>query len=237
MTSWKSANMAASETNATPPPSPTPPTGTQLYVTAETGIVDEGPNSYTITAVNGTTRSSAVKKIGSWSVSFPDTTNNNCFYVSGQTFLNDSLSCWQFQCWAYFNTNPSSTDTGQLVDQYVGGASGRMIFGIQSGKIDYRVNGGSVYLSTGAGSVTTSTWYHVLLNWDGTTHRLFLDGVLKDSTTLAPAIYTGKNTEFGGGQNLSNYDLNGYMDEILVESGNAARIYTSNFTPSTTQWT
>ena len=41
----------------------------------------------------------------------------------------------------------------------------------------------------------------------------------------------------GGGQDLSGYDLNGYMDEILVESGNASRIYTSNFTPSTTQWT
>ena len=151
------------------------------------------------------------------------------------TFLDDSLSSWQFQCWArYDNTSGqagnSPSDMGILVDQYPGsGSQGRLLFGFQYDELVMRVNGGTVELTSGS-ILSNNTWYHVLLNWDGTTHRLFIDGIMKDSSTTVPAVYTGKRTEFGGGGDLYAYNLHGYMEHVLVENGGTVK--TSNFTPN-----
>ena len=78
----------------------------------------------------------------------------------------------------------------------------------------------------------TNTWHHACLNWDGTTHRLFLDGVLKDSATNVPAIYTGIKTDFGGSSKLSAYDLDGQMDQIMVEYPDADEVLEHSFVPN-----
>jgi len=224
-------SATSSASNAvTPEGVPALPAGTVLYISGDNGLVDDGPNGYTITNAGGASIETNEVKVGTQSIRF-DGEDNGFIYAGSQTFLNDSLSSWQFQCWARnIGSIPTTSDTGQLIDQY-DGADGRMIFGFQSDAIEYRVNGGTVYLSSGA-IISGDTWYHVCLNWDGTTHRLFIDGDLKDSTTTAPAVYTGKRTEFGGGGDLSRYDLNGYMDDILIQHNTT--VYTANFTPNTT---
>lgn len=205
------------------------PPNVELYISADNGISDDGPNSYTITNAGGASVEATVVAVGSQSIEF-DGTNTAYIYAGSNTFFDDTLSSWQFQCWAQNQgTIPATNDTGQLVDQYVAGQSGRMIFGFQDSGIDLRVNGGTVYLTSGD-ILSGDTWYHVCLNWDGTTHRLFIDGDLKDSTTTVPAIYTGKRTEFGGGGDLSGYDLDGFMDDILVE--NEGTILEHNFVPN-----
>ena len=211
---------------------PSLPSGTVLYINAESATLNDGSsNNYTITNAGGASRSTSVVKVGTGSIAF-NGSDNAYIYVAGQTFIDDSLSSWQFQCWARNNgTIPNTLDTGQLIDQYKASVAGRMIFGFQSSGIDLRVNGGDIYLTSGD-ILSGDTWYHVCLNYDGTTHRLFIDGDLKDSSTIVPTIYTGKQTEFGGGGDLSNYDLNGYMDDILIQHNST--VFTSNFTPNTT---
>lgn len=166
------------------------------------------------------------------SISF-DGSDDGYITVSGETFLDDSLTRWQFECFFYINSNQTSGDMGMIVDQYLPGQSGRLLFGWQSSKIVMRVNGGTVYLESG--SLSIETWYHVLLNWDGTTHRLFIDGTLADSNTSVPAIYTGVDTMFGGQSSarLSGYDLDGYLQAIHVQQ-NPTSVRTSSFTPPTT---
>ena len=210
------------------------PSGTVLYISGNGSLSDGSSNNYTVSNAGGASISTSVVKTGSGSVDF-NGADNAYIYVNGQTFLDDSLSSWQFQCWArHIGGIPSSGDTAQLVDQYVASAQGRLIFGFQDSAIVMRVNGGTVYLTSGA-TLSSSNWYHVCLNYDGTTHRLFIDGQLKDSSTTVPAIYTGADTGFGGGGNLSGFDLNGYMDDILVQHN--ATVFTSNFTPNTTGYT
>jgi hypothetical protein len=122
---------------------------------------------------------------------------------------------------------------GMLLSQYNSGASGRLLFGSQSGNLVVRINGSTIYLTT---SVSTGVWYHIAWTFDGTTHRLFKDGVLVDTSTM-PSLYTGVNTSFGGQPSslLSNYNLNGYMSNIRVVSGTA--LYTATFTPPTSALT
>ena len=66
---------------------------------------------------------------------------------------------------------------GILIDQYTSSVSGRMLFGFQENRIVLRVNGSTIYLNNGI-DLTTNRWYHIMLNYDGTTHRLFVDGLL-----------------------------------------------------------
>ena len=199
-------------------------------------FTDRGPNSYTITKVgNGLTAGNSTSKSGGGSFRFDGSNTEQYFYAGNNTFLDDSLSSWQFQCWARYdntsgNAGNSSGDMGMLVDQYPGSSyQGRLLFGFQSDALVMRVNGGTVELTSGT-MLSNNTWYHVLLNWDGTTHRLFIDGIMKDSSTTVPAIYTGKRTEFGGGGDLYAYNLHGYMEHVLVENGGTVK--TSNFTPN-----
>ena len=207
-----------------------------VFYASGADFTDGGPNSYTITKVgNGLTSGNNTSKSGGGSFRFDGSDTQQYFYAGSNTFLDDSLSSWQFQCWArYDNTSGqagnSSGDMGMLVDQYPGSSyQGRLLFGFQENQLVMRVNGGTVELTSGS-ILSNNTWYHVLLNWDGTTHRLFTDGILRDSSTTVPAVYTGKRTEFGGGGDLSPFNLHGYMEHILVENGGTVK--TSNFTPN-----
>ena len=212
------------------------PSSAVFYASGE-DFTDRGPNAYAITKVgNGLVAGNTTSKSGNGSFRFNGADNYQYFYAGNNTFLDDSLSSWQHQCWArYDNTNGgagnSSGDMGILVDQYQPSQQGRLLYGFQGNELVMRVNGGNVELASGA-ILSTNTWYHCMLNWDGTTHRLFIDGNLRDSSTTVPAVYTGKRTEFGGGGDLTNYNHHGYMEHVLVEQGGTVK--TSNFTPTDT---
>jgi hypothetical protein len=87
------------------------------------------------------------------------------------------------------------------------------------------VNGSTIYLTT---SVSTSVWYHIAWTWDGKTHRLFKDGTLVDSATNVPSLYLGTNTGIGGQSTLSDYDLDGRIEDFRITQGKAR--YTEDFT-------
>lgn len=169
------------------------------------------------------------------SISF-DGTDNGYITIANKSFLDDSLTRWQFECFFRINTNQGSGDMGMIVDQYSSGAAGRLLFGWQDNAIVMRVNGGTVYLtSSGSVTMTTNTWYHVCLNYDGTNHRLFVNGTLCGSNSSVPSVYTGVDSMFGGQSSgrLGGYDLNGYLQAIHVQ-WNPTSVRTSSFTPPTT---
>ena len=121
-------------------------------------------------------------------------------------------------------------------DQYILGVSGTDEYAI------WLLNGGCLYteLRTDGGSSYTSgstyikgdnTWHHVALVWDGSTKKIFLDGV-EDvgaegsvSGTLAPdgAATIGNDGDF-------NRVFDGIIDEVRVS--NIAR-YSTTFVPPT----
>jgi hypothetical protein len=198
----------------------------ELHLTGDT-LTDTSRFARTLTT-NAVTVSTDVKKFGTGSLSF----NGNTYLTAGKNFLSDSLDSWELQCWVYWNSTGTSSDMGMICSQYPNSSSGgRMLFGSQSGNLVYRVDGGSIYMTT---PVSTGQWYHIVLNWDGTTHRLFKDGVEVDSTVTAPAVYAGSLTvtEIGGNSDLGPaYCLDGYIDDLTIT--NEQPVYTSNFTAPT----
>jgi hypothetical protein len=87
----------------------------------------------------------------------------------------------------------------------------------------------------GTTTVATGTWYHLAFVRNGTSVKLYVNGVEEASNTLSANfnIDVGDTTDSWVGGTAFGTDsyYNGYIDELRVS--NTAR-YTANFTPSTT---
>ena len=163
---------------------------------------------------------------------FFDGTDDQLDVGSALINTNDSFCVEAF---VYLNDDPTSGDMGVICSQYASGTpAGRMLYGFQDNYLGVRINGTTVELQSAAGTTGPDRWYHTAWTWDGTTHRLFLDGKLVDTSTTMPALYTGTNTEIGGNSALVNdYDINGYISNLRILNGTA--LYTENFTVPTTE--
>lgn len=146
----------------------------------------------------------------------------------GTGLLDDSQSSWEVTCWVRSGDyNVSSNDMGLIIDQYVASVSGRLLYGFQNRSLVVRVDGSTVNGLQTSSNIENHVWYHTCFNWDGTNHRLFLDGVLIGTTSAFPALYTGKNTQIGGGSDLADYELNGQILDLKITHGQP--VHTSNF--------
>jgi len=88
-------------------------------------------------------------------------------------------------------------------------------------RLAYFVNGANRILSP-VNSLVGGNWYHIAVSRQGTSTRMFLDGVLQGTWT--------DTTEYLPAQLNMGAGLNGYMDEIRLSD--TAR-YTANFTVPT----
>ena len=95
--------------------------------------------------------------------------------------------------------------------------------------------GGTLYVGDGATNniaaaslVSDSTFQHVELSFDGTTYRVFFDGVsIASSTTLLKSSSIAA-IQIGGRSQESHYHQ-GWLDEFRITVGEAR--HTANFTP------
>ena len=85
-------------------------------------------------------------------------------------------------------------------------------------------------LVSGAPRAKINMWHHLAGTIEGTTTRLFLNGILIASGTISGTrTHTGQRCTIGANQ-TSRY-LKGYMSNVRIVKGKA--LYTDNFTPPT----
>ena len=85
-------------------------------------------------------------------------------------------------------------------------------------------------LVAGAGSATINMWHHLAATIEGTTTRLFLNGVLiKSGTISGTRTHTGEKLTLGA--NVANRYLKGYLSNVRIVKGTA--LYTDDFIPPT----
>ena len=66
-------------------------------------------------------------------------------------------------------------------------------------------------------TITTNTWHHIVGVYDGTGAKIYVDGVLKNSTTYSPIEPEVANTRVGGGQwNAPRASLTGQIGELRL---------------------
>jgi hypothetical protein len=84
--------------------------------------------------------------------------------------------------------------------------------GLANNKPQFSV-GNLVTLSANSG-INTGSWYHIVGVYDGSTTKLYINGVL-DATTSTSGTYN-VNTNFAIGKTLDGRYLDGLMDDVRV---------------------
>ena len=230
----------------TPPTTPlTAIANTSLLTCQSNGFKDNSTNNFAITA-NGTPRVQTFQPF-SPPASYTAAAYGGSGYFNGSTdYLNNSsatginvgASNFTVEGWVYLNSNSNYSG----VFSSFGTASGN--FGILLGFQNTGVLYGAVGNASGSpaavdvsssSAVTTNTWNHVAFVRNGTSHKLYLNGV-NVGTTTATSASVGSTTFVEGRYyyNTNSFYLNGYISNVRLVS---SAVYTANFTPPTTPLT
>jgi len=244
------SNLRLSNTNLTISSTPTTPLtalGSTIFLSCGYNrFVDGSTLSSAITVGTGTPQVQAFQPF-SPAASYTAASYGGSGYFNGSTdYLNNSSatginvgsSDFTVEAWVYLNSNSNYSG----VFSSFGTASGN--FGIFLGFLNTGVLTASVGNASGSpaavdvsssSAVTTNTWNHVAFVRNGTSHKLYLNGVNVGTTTATSAI-VGSTTFVVGRYyyNVSNYYLNGYISNVRLVS---SAVYTANFTPPTTPLT
>ena len=119
-----------------------------------------------------------------------------------------------------------------IYGQYDSSQPGRMFFKYDNNQIYLWQGGNNTALATGSNSVRANQWYHVAWTYDGSDHRLFLNGVLKKvlaGSSLVADI--SPNNPRIADINVGGYNFDGKLSNFRVVRDQA--VYTSSFKPST----
>ena len=86
-------------------------------------------------------------------------------------------------------------------------------------------------LQAGNGSVSLNRWHHLSATRNGTTFRVFVDGILKASTTSSVDLNDGGDGFYISNNGGNQQYFNGIISNIRIIKGTA--LYTTDFTPPT----
>jgi hypothetical protein len=233
--------------NFTPPTAPlTAVANTSLLTCQNNTFIDNSTNNFTITAFGNTIPSTFAPFNVSYSTnqgytpavfggsSYFDGTGD---YIQAPTSSAFTFGTGAFTIEAWVNPSVNATQVTQWIYGNISTNSGNTQVGL-----GIVVNGTLQLQTWNAAIVTTSTvvplnvWTHVAASFDGTTYRLFINGVLSATgTTLYTFSTNGPGTIGYNGSQGSNSLFTGYISDVRVIKGQA--LYTSNFVPQNTPLT
>jgi hypothetical protein len=175
--------------------------------------------------------STAQSKFGGSSMAFDGTGDYLIAPASTlQAFLTGDFTV---EFWVRFNSLFSNqTVMGTASGFQTGGYQWIQVVSASTLTFRMELTTGAINVSTG--TLTTNTWYHIAATRSGSTVRVFVDGVLANSTTTSGSISdsTGNQVVVGNTKELqAGRMFNGYLQDVRVTKGYAR--YTANFTPPT----
>ena len=191
---------------------------------------------------NGVTVNTTTKKYGTGSLSFNGSSN---YILVGTNDASFNFGSGDFTMETWFNV-PTLPNTytriitnfdGVVADPYT--HEGPQIEISNTNKLTCRFGfaDGTFADLTGSTPITANIWNHVALVRQGTSVKMYLNGVSEGSITVSQAQYWNSNikTIIGAWYINGSYTrfFNGYIDDFRITKGIAR--YTSNFTPPTYQ--
>jgi hypothetical protein len=138
-------------------------------------------------------------------------------------------SDYSIECWVYL----SNVSTGNFIFTFgdYKQPSGIVLYVNSSGRIGAFGNNALIVAGT-TQAVSSTTWTHLAWCRQGTTLRLFVNGVMDGTASNSQDLSNALN-QIGRGLYDTNPggNFNGYIDDLRITKGVAR--YTSNFTPPT----
>jgi hypothetical protein len=217
------------------------------YVTADptkysniTTFKDLGPNNFSFTSVGAypATQTYGTMPYGknSWRGQFnrPNaaTDAGGARYTPANSAFDFGSGAFTMEFW--FNTSiDQSMGTLSTSNSTSWGSAWLGTWGPSNGlylRATGRTNGADVSIT--GGTYSLNTWNHAAATRDGSTFRLFLNGVLVNSATFAGSLKSGCNCYIGSlRDNNTNGFYGGQLQDVRVIKGTA--LYTADFTPPT----
>jgi len=118
----------------------------------------------------------------------------------------------------WFNVSEIPKNIQQFVNLHIPNAGSGLHVGFKDSKIGAWRAGGWWLANANAPSV--NEWHHFAYTYDGTTHQIFIDGVLSGSSTNAADKGKPSSVELGRFEqgNIKEY-YKGYLDEVRLYAG------------------
>lgn len=194
---------------------------------ASTTITDSSTTPKAFTAVGNAQLTTTNSKFGTACLTLDGTGD----WVQTAGHVDFVLANFDFTVECFINT----TDNNFVLIDFYGGA-GWQVYVTPNGKVSFYTGYSSAI--TGTISVNTGSWVHVAVTRQGTTLKLWIDGIQDGSVTNSTNLST-QNTYLAIGAQVSSrnatYDMSGLVDEVRIHKGEA--LYTANFTPPTVELT
>jgi hypothetical protein len=226
------AGTALYTSEFTPPTEPlTAVSGTELLLNMNNaGIYDEVGKNY-IKMVGNTTTSTTQTKYSDTSVYFDGAADwidlysenlilSSAFTIEAWVFLSSSQGNQTL-----VNMAPPHNNLGISLNR--GGTGSTHVY-IGNGT---SWTGVPAINSGGGNTIAINQWYHVALTSDGTTLRLFHNGIIVGTSTTLPSGFQGYARIGAIDTGSASEYFNGYMEDFRITNGVAR--YTANFTPPT----
>lgn len=193
---------------------------------AGTTAADESPNQHDATVGSGDPTWASGVRGGALGFSGGDRMDAGTFEVAG-----DGLT---LAAWAYVE---SGANDARLIIKSDGNGQNNQSWGLttdENGSVDFRIHAGGAWDQVEAtGAIEERQWRHLAGTYDGTTMRLYVDGVLVNSKSHTAGgdldSYPAHTVTMG--DSIAGYrEFNGYLDDVRVYSralteGQVAEIY------------
>lgn len=176
----------------------------------QTTTVDSSTFANTVTLTTGTLNAAAAK-FGATGVTVPPSTglsfpSTNVLFGSADF----TIEGW------FYATTVDSTRRGVVSRTNGGGGASDIAWQVSHGNGEFRARmgvGGSLHTLTEASNVSANTWIHFALCRDGTTARLYRDGVQVASASIGSGALSNPTASVNLPQDPSFGSFIGYMDE------------------------
>ena len=197
-------------------------------------FLDSSANNFTITRNGTPTQGSFSPFNENWSNYFPGV-NGNYLSVPSNAAFNFASGTFTVEAWVMFTsvaatyqtiiTNYNSTTTGWYLQTYLN----KFIVSFS----------GDVPDITGTTTIVPNVWYHVAVSGSAGSYKLFVNGTQEGATYTGATSLAGGNLGIGAVGDRSGYigtsPISGYISNVRIVNGTA--LYTSNFTPPTSNLT
>ena len=228
-------------TNFTVPTAPLASTGsnTSLLLNFTNGGVIDSTGRNNLVTVGDAKISTAVTKYGSGSIYFDG--NGDFLQRHASSDFDFGTGDFTVECWVNIPSLPGGLYGRTIVDTRPDNTNGNYwaIAIASDGKFNINLSntGAEINILTTTTSVALNTWTHVAATRANGVVRVFIDGNLESSQTNTGIANCGQLLV--GANAFRSFApstfFNGYIDDLRITKGVA--VYTSNFTPPTSQLT
>ena len=197
---------------------------TTLLLNLNSNYTDSSSQNISVSVLGGSPAfSTSIKKYGTASLSFNSgNIGNDSLVISDLSQVDYTIEFWIYR--------PTATNSYEGVINLSNGSGSTGINIHLYNSNDINFNNGQSGAAAG-GTIGATQWYHVACVSRNNVKKLFIDGTLVSSATQATPAGPYK-IKIGATYTLSQTS-NAYIDDIRIIKG--AAIYSSNFTPPTTQ--